>query len=172
MAKQTILWTVVPYGRVPDGPQAGRWRVSIVVSPRLTPQAADEQTLNAFPEFLDWPQTLGQARFGLRIGSDTVGLVPLSTPDAGLWMKLFGPQTPVAGFVFKDMSKVNLHSYAVRNVLGFVRKHYGKLAVQAASNHPTLLPWRNAHPDLKGMLDALGTRTQGINFGAAANRLR
>jgi hypothetical protein len=53
----------------------------------------------------------------------------------------------------------------VRNVLGFVRKHYGKLAVQAASNHPTLLPWRNAHPDLKGMLGALGTRTQGINLG-------
>jgi hypothetical protein len=165
MAKQTILWTVVPYGKVPDGPQAGRWRVSIVVSPRLTPQAADEQILKAFPEFLDWPQTLRQARFGLRIGSDTVGLVPLSTPDAELWKKLFGPQTPVAGFVFKDMSKVNLHSYAVRNVLGFVRKHYGKLAVQAASNHPTLLPWRDAHPDLKGMLGALGTRTQGINFG-------
>ena len=129
MAKQTILWTVVPYGKVPDGPYAGHWRVSIVASPRLTPQAADEQILKAFPEFLDWPQTLGAARFELRIGSDTVGLVPLGTPDAGLWKKLFGPQTPVAGFVFKDMSKVNLHSYAVRNVLGFVRKHYGKLAV-------------------------------------------
>ncbi len=165
MAKQTILWTVVPYGRVPDGPLAGRWRVSIVVSPRLTPQAASEQVLKAFPEFLDWPQTLGQAKFGLRIGADTVGLVPLSTPDPGLWKKLFGPQTPVAGFVFKDMSKVNLRSYAVRNVLGFARKYYGKLAVQAASNHPTLLPWRSAHPDLKGMLGALGTRTQHISLG-------
>ena len=165
MAKQTILWTVVPYGKVPDGPHAGRWRVSIVVSPRLTPQAADEQILKAFPEFLDWPQTLAQAHFGLRIGADTVGLVPLGSPDAGLWKKLFGPQTPVAGFVFKDMSKVNLRSYAVRNVLGFARKHYGKLAVQAASNHPTLLPWRSAHPDLKGMLGALGTRTQHISLG-------
>jgi hypothetical protein len=165
MAKQTILWTVVPFGRVPDGPSAGRWRLSIVVSPRLTPQASDEQILKAFPEFLDWPHTLGQAKFGLRIGTETVGLVPLSTPDASLWKKLFGPQTPVAGFVFKDMSKVNLRSYAVRNVLGFVRKHYGKLAVQAASNHPTLLPWRSAHPDLKGMLGALGTRTQKISLG-------
>ena len=50
------------------------------------------------------------------------------------------------------MRKVNLRSYAVRNVLGFVRKHYGKLAVQAAGTHPTLLPWKGAHPDLKGML--------------------
>src|SRR4029077_10571306 len=97
-------------------------------------------------------------------GPDTVGLAPLSTPDGDLWKKLFGPQTPVAGFVFKDMSKVNLRSYAVRNVLGFLRKHYGKLAVQAASNHPTLLPWRSAHPDLKGMLGALGTRTRGFDL--------
>ena len=67
MAKQTILWTVVPFGRVPDGPSAGRLRVSIVVSP-LTPQAPDEQILKAFPEFLDWPQTLGQAKFGLGSG--------------------------------------------------------------------------------------------------------
>jgi hypothetical protein len=98
MAKQTILWTVLPYGKVPDGPHTGHWRVSIVVSPRLTPQAPDEQILKAFPEFLDWPQTLTQARFGLRIGPDAVGLVPLSAPDAGLWKTLFGPQTPVAGF--------------------------------------------------------------------------
>ena len=84
MPKQTILWTVVPFGKVPDGPHAGRWRVSVVVLPRLTPQAANEQVLQPFTEFLNWPQTLTQARFGLRIGPDTVGLVPLSTPDGEL----------------------------------------------------------------------------------------
>src|SRR5690348_7783432 len=60
MAKQKIVWTALPYGRVTEGPLAGRLRVSIVVSPRLTPEAATEQQLGApgFAEFLDWPKTL------------------------------------------------------------------------------------------------------------------
>ncbi|WP_119419141.1 hypothetical protein [Desertibaculum subflavum] len=165
MAKQTILWTVLPHGRVEEGPMKGRRRVSVVVSPRLTPQAADEQVLKAFPEFLDWPATLAAAKFRLVLGPVTVGLIPLNGGDSTLWGKLFDADTPVAGFQFKDMSKVNLRSFQVRNVLGFLRRHYGRLAVQSTANHPTLLPWRNAHPDLKGMLGALGTRTQKFNFG-------
>jgi hypothetical protein len=55
MAKQKIVWTVLPYGRFTDGPFAGRLRVSIVVAPRLTPQTASEQQLGAagFAEFHD-----------------------------------------------------------------------------------------------------------------------
>jgi hypothetical protein len=63
------------------------------------------------------------------------------------------------------MSLVNLHSFAVRNVLGLLRTYYGLLAVQSASSHPTLLPWKDAHPGLKGMLTDLGTRTHKISFG-------
>ena len=58
MAQQRIVWTVLPHGRVETGPAAGRLRVSIVVSPRLTPQASTEQRLGAFPEWLKWPSTL------------------------------------------------------------------------------------------------------------------
>jgi hypothetical protein len=63
------------------------------------------------------------------------------------------------------MSRVNLRSYAVRNVTGFLRRHYGNLASQSAGTHPTLLPWQSAHGSLKGMLTDLGTQTQKINFG-------
>jgi hypothetical protein len=165
MAKQSILWTVLPYGRVKDGEHAGRLRVSVVVAPRLIPEAADEQRLEAFPAFLNWPKTLATVKFSLKVGASEAALMPVSQADPSLWQKLFSKQTPVAGFQFMDMSQVNLRSYPVRNVLGFLRRHYGRLAVQASSNHPTLLPWRNAHPDLKGMLGELGTRTQKINFG-------
>lgn len=165
MAKQTILWTVLPFGRVEDGEHAGLRRVSLVASPRLTPEAADEQELAAFPEFLDWPATVATAEMALTIGQDTFPLLPLSKGDPELWGKLFARDTPVAGFEFQDMSKVNLYSYPVRHVLGFLRRHYGRLAVQAASTHPTLLPWDDAHPDLKGMLTDLGTRTQKVTFG-------
>jgi hypothetical protein len=79
MAKQLLLWTVLPYGKVRDGgPHDGKWRISAVVSPRLTPEAADEQKLAAFEAWLNWPASLAQANFGLRIGSASSALIPLS----------------------------------------------------------------------------------------------
>ena len=166
MTKQTILWTVVPYGRVPQGEDMeGQLRVSAIVAPRLTPGTVDEQILKAFPDFLDWPDKLGQANFELQIGGTTFKLKPLGKPDSELWKKLFGKETPVAGFKFKDMSTVNLRSFPVRHMLGLVRKHYSQLAVQAASNHPMLLPWKSADPNLKDMLTELGTKTATHNFG-------
>jgi hypothetical protein len=165
MAQQQIVWTVLPHGRVEKGEAAGRLQVSVVVSPRLTPQSPDEQALGAFPEFLDWPATLGTVKMHLQIGGQTVPLEPLTKADSGLWTRLFTPVTPVAGFEFRNMAQVNLRSFAVRNVLGLLRRHYGRLAVQAAGTHPTLLPWSSAHPNLKDLLTELGTRTQKINFG-------
>ena len=55
MAQQLLVWTVLPHGRIREGEFEGLYRVSIVVSPRLTPEAADEQTLAAFPDWLNWP---------------------------------------------------------------------------------------------------------------------
>ncbi len=166
MAKQLLLWTVLPYGKVHDGgPHDGMWRVSAVVSPRLTPEASDEQNLAAFKDWLVWPETLARAKFGLKIGTTHSALIPLTKPDSELWGKLFGPDTPVAGFQFKDMSKVNFYSFPIRNVLGFAKQHYGRLAVKASDTHPTLLPWKDAQPDLKGMLNDLGTRTKKFDVG-------
>ncbi len=165
MAKQHILWTVLPYGRITDEQGRDTHRISIVVSPRLTPEAANQQKLEAFPDFLDWPAALGRRRLSLRINNQDVGLRLLSQPNSQLWQTLLTPTTPVAGFVYQDMSKVNLRSFAVRNVLGFMRRHYGQLAVDARKDHPTLLPWDNADSSLKGMLDDLGTRTITRDFG-------
>ncbi|MFD1158912.1 hypothetical protein [Roseovarius aestuarii] len=165
MAKQLIVWTVLPFGRVRDGEHKGKWRVSVVVSPRLTPEAAGEQKLGAFEAWLDWPGSLDAAQFSLRIGMDEVDLERVSKPDAGMWKQFFDENTPVAGFVYKDMSTVNLHSYAVKNVLSFVRDHYGRLATETGAEHPKLLPWSEADPSVKGMLTGVGTRTQTITFG-------
>jgi hypothetical protein len=164
MAKQKIVWTAMPYGRVDEGNFAGRLRISVVVSPRLTPQAANEQQLGAdgFADFHNWPKTIYQAKLGLNINGTTVPLEIVSKADPGLWEQLFTKTTPVEGFVFTDMSLVNLRSYSIRNVLGFVRKHYGNLAVMAAGTHPTLLPWKDAHGGLKGMLTELGTATDKV----------
>jgi len=159
MAKQTIVWTAIPNGRVPDGADAGRLRISIVASPRLTPEAANEQRLRAFPDWVNWPRTLERVRFALKSGADEIELEPAPLADPALWERLLPKTTPVAGFVFRDMSAVNLFSYSVAALLGMTRKHYGRLAVQATGTHPTLLPWREAHPGLKDMLSDCGTRT-------------
>ncbi|MGE0447541.1 MAG: hypothetical protein AB7P99_20125, partial [Vicinamibacterales bacterium] len=165
MATQKIVWTVLPHGRVEGGSLKGRTRVSVVVSPRLSPQAANEQTLQAFADWRNWPKTLETVKFKLRVGSTTVALERISKADPDLWARLLPETTPVAGFVFPDMARVNLRSFPVRNVLGLLRAHYGALAVNSGGTHPTLLPWRNAHPTLKGMLTQLGTATQTINLG-------
>lgn len=171
MAKQKIVFTVMPNGiETEAGPMQGRYRVSIVISPRLTPEAAGEQQLSSFPEWLDWPATLQAMKFELQIGGGSVPLVPLAkpqlTPDSAVWQHLFPATLPVAGFVFKDFSKLNLRSFPVRNVMGFVRKHYSNLSLAAGrGEHPTLLPWREADPGLKGMLSELGTKTVKQDFG-------
>ncbi|MFD4839250.1 hypothetical protein ACFWP0_17225 [Achromobacter sp. NPDC058515] len=159
MAKQTILWTVIPNGRVPDGEFAGRLRVSIVASPRLTPEAGNEQRLAAFADWVDWPGTLARIGFALNAGGEEIPLEALPQADAQLWERLLPKTTPVAGFVFRDMSRVNLVSYSVAGVLSLAREHYGRLAVDSTTTHPTLLPWRSAHPVLRGMLEACGTKT-------------
>lgn len=165
MAKQMILWTVLPHGRVEEGPDAGRLRVSVLVSPRLTPGSPDETRLGAFEEFLDWPRTLAGGAFAARIGPEIVGLRPLSKPDSAMWRKLFSEETPVEGFRYADMSRVNLRSFPIRTVLGTLRRHYGQLAAQATATPPTLLPWKAAHPDLKAMLTDLGTQTRNLSPG-------
>ena len=141
-----------------------------MVSPRLTPEAPSEQELGSFPEWADWPATLKRIKFTLALGTATVPLVRLDRPetalDSALWRRLFYPGLPVAGFVFKDMSRVNLRSFPVRNVMGFVRRHYQAMSLQAGGgDHPTLLPWKEADPALKTLLGELGTRTRKFNLG-------
>ena len=167
MSPQKIVWTALPAGRVSEGPLEGRLRVSLVVSPRLTPPDASAQTLGfaGFGDFHNWPQTLEGLKLALRYQGQHIELTRISEPDPALWNTLLPKTTPVAGFVFQDMSQVNLRSYAVRHVVGFVREHYGKLATQAATTHPTLLPWSRAHGNLKDMLTDLGTATEKIHFG-------
>ncbi len=166
MATSQIVWTILPYGATgAPGERGTRRRVSVVVSPRLTPESADEQILGKFPAFVKWPDVLGGAKFSAISGGKQIGLELISKIDPDLWREFFTEDTPVAGFQYMDMSAVNLRSYSVRNMLGYVKRHYGKLAVQAASNHPSLLPWRDAHPDLKKMLSDAGTRTTVIPFG-------
>lgn len=162
MAKQTLLWTVLP-----NGQRNGRWRVSVVISPRLEPGSASERFLGhpAWGVWADWPLSVAGLQLSLQLPNGTVRLLPDPAspqlkPDSALWQQLFPAELPVAPFTFVDISAKNLRSFPVRGVLGLLRQHYTQIAQTAGDgNHPTLLPWREADPALKGLLTDLGTRT-------------
>ena len=162
MAKQQIIWTVLPKGfRRP-----GELVVSIVPSFRLTPHAASEQELRAFPDLLDWPALVAASRFDLRVGAQRFRLEPVSEPDSRLWQRVFRKQLPVAGYVFNDLSSHNLRSFPVRTLVSFLHTHYGALAERDGLERPPLFG-----PDsrLQGMLGELGIRTRG-RFKSGINR--
>lgn len=168
MAKQTLLWTVLPNRR-----REGRWCVSVVISPRLEPGSVAERLLGhpAWAVWADWPATVAGLKLELVLPNGAEPLqrfdaAPQLKPDSALWKQLFPADLPVAPFNFVDISAKNLRSFPVRGVLGLLRQHYTQLAQAAGDgDHPVLLPWRAADPALKGLLTDLGTRTQKIPLG-------
>jgi len=76
---ETIIWTALPHrNNGPNGP-GGTLKLSVYVAPLLT--AGGEPTLAQFPNFLDWPATLRQARFA---GGPTLPAKVVSAPDSAL----------------------------------------------------------------------------------------
>ena len=154
MATQKIIWTVLPKGFTSDGEPI----VSIVPAFRLTPQAAGEQILKAFPDLLDWPKVLGRSKIRLRVGTGTFDLKPVSRPRSEVWQRVFPDHLPVAGYVYTDLSKHNLRSFPVRTVVSFLHTHYGALAEHDGLTRPSLF---GPGSRLQGMLAEIGIRRIG-----------
>ena len=57
MAKQTLMWTALPNGFTEDGLGL---RVSLLLSPRLDPEAGEAMLKTFFPDFRDWPALLAR----------------------------------------------------------------------------------------------------------------
>ncbi|MBZ4318980.1 hypothetical protein [Streptomyces huiliensis] len=97
---ETIRWTVLPDGTAADG----RLRLTVLVSPRLT----GGTTLDAFPAFHDWPDTLRRYATALQVefrapGTTGSGTAVPTAPrtdryppaDSDLWKALFPTSSPV-----------------------------------------------------------------------------
>src|SRR5438874_10011271 len=116
MATQTIMFTALPHGY-----EGNVLRLSVYVSPRLTPDAP--QRLKPFNDFLDWPDRL---RTGLAFdvefqGGPTLNATPKNLPGSDLWKHLFSEKTFVRGYEFKEMKLRKVYSYPVSNVLTYVK---------------------------------------------------
>lgn len=161
MATQKIIWTVLPKGLDPQGELV----VSLVPSFRLTPQAADEQRLKAFPDLLDWPARLAQSRFGLQVGAQVFRLEPISHPRTAVWQEVFPDSLPVAGYVYNDLSKQNLRSFPVRTVVSYLHSHYGALADADGLERPSLFGPGGRLQTMLGEIGVGGSRRQHGGIG-------
>lgn len=165
MAKSQIIWTILPYGTINK-----HYRVSVVVSPRLTPERPKEHILEKFSDFLNWPNEIEKAKFSAEIADikDHAGpkfpLKLISEVDKDLWGELFNEETPVNGFMPPNMGRVNFRSYSIRNILGYTKEYYAKLAVSSPYSLPRLLPWDGANTDLKAMLEKVWPDTEKPTF--------
>lgn len=145
MATQSILCTPLPNG-IDD---VGRPRLSLLLSPRLDPQAADG-TLADFPDFMDWPATLAQCEFRIRFNNSELSVAGLDTggatrvddrfglPESALWQSLLPISTWIRGFAFDDRSAATVLSYSTTHLHDLTRKLYQSLAGAAGDELPAV----------------------------------
>ena len=162
MAKQTISWTALPNGFSDDGRSL---RISLLVSPRLEPDAAGE--LLEFPDFVDWPATLARARFTVHFGAgpavsiagqdlagptrvdDTIGRA-----DSDVWAALLPATTFVRGYAYRDLSQHSVLSFPASDIDALVRGLYTRLAASSSDQLPTAETYLN-DSSWRGLLDAV-----------------
>ena len=150
MAKQSLVWTVLPNGFTEDKKSL---RVSLLLSPHLEPQGEPE-ILGTFPDFFagsgDWTTTLAKTKFILHFGGSSVSIAGddftgknridehIGRPEAEVWRALFSDKTLVLGYEFNDPSQKLVLSYPATAMDDLVSNLYRRLAVLAQDQLPTV----------------------------------
>ncbi len=122
MARQSLMWTALPNGYSADGTSL---RVSVLLSPRLEPQAQPNALSSFFPDWEDWPATLRTATFTMAMSSGGSVSIPLTqttgpnrvditnsaAPESAVWKALFSGSLFVRPYEFQDLSANPVLSY-------------------------------------------------------------
>ena len=161
-AKQQVVWTVLPQGFS----SATTIRISVLASPRLGfTSASPNQTVSQFADWLDWPKTLANSKFGLVVdGGAPVLIHPLAGPDSAVWTAMVPPTTPVDDFQFTDLRSKTLLSYPVALLAGAIEQAYAALGVAS----PTDLPTKAQMPSL---VSELGRRQTDVPKATQARQI-
>jgi hypothetical protein len=140
--KEKLIWTVLPHGF----DDKGALRVAIVMSPRLTPTAPNEERLEGYEDLLDWPKVLGSMQFRLHLEGEPqpFELSVRKQAESELWSRLFTKELWVDEFKFTDMSQHNLRSFPVRHLVRYLKDHYGDLARTDGLKRPALFPFNSS----------------------------
>lgn len=145
MARQSFMWTALPNGYTGDGSSL---RLSLLLSPRLDPEADPKRLQTFFPDWQDWPTTLQQARLEITYNgvtvplqaSDTAGTSrvddSLGLPDSAVWQAIFDAERFVRPYAFKDLSDNRILSYDSAVLASIIESLYADLARNATDGLP------------------------------------
>ncbi|HEY3366431.1 MAG TPA: hypothetical protein VGK74_15355 [Symbiobacteriaceae bacterium] len=151
MSSQKIVWTALPNGYDETGTYL---KLSVFVSPRLTPDLAGENTLKAFPDWADWPATKISFKCVFDTPDGEQGLTPSPdpdspTPNSELWQILFPPSTPVDGFKFKPLDGLPIRSYHTMGLHDWLKGRYQFAATQNPTDYPPITTLTGPLADLQ-----------------------
>jgi len=135
---QRVIWTTLPTGRHDDF-----LTLTALASPRLNVITAPAETLDKWPDFLDWADKMRHARFVVDFAGTLIEAEPVSQPEPAVWQALFTSDTIVHNYQFEDKRGARILSYPVAAVHDYVGQVYGDLGLQAGDELPNkrdLLP--------------------------------
>lgn len=175
MLRETIVWTPLPNGYLDLAHR--RVLLSVFVAPRLE-ASVTSPTLELFPHWHNWPQTVqaapaGPLRFEVSFsGANPVTVEPdFSNLSPAQWSAVFSPSlTRVDSYTYTDYSEMAVTSFPAADVLSFVAGSYAAIGAAAPSLPPLLHTEQGvlslSSPELRsdsylaafGSLMALGTR--------------
>jgi hypothetical protein len=138
MSTQKIVWTALPNGY----DESYRYlKLSVFVSPRLTPGPLDAQKLEIFPDFQPWAAS--PIPFSVTFETPTGNRTFTAEPDpdtpalnTSLWTSLFPPGTPVKSYGFKPLDGLPIRSYHPLGLHDHLKSIYQTAATQHATDYP------------------------------------
>jgi hypothetical protein len=147
MARQALVWTALPNGYGDDGTSL---RLSVLLSPRLDPEASPHRLDSFFPDWEDWPATLASCRFEISLGADkvTINASDRTGPDkvddrvglatSSVWKAIFKGDRLVRPYAFRDLTGHRILSYDVVRMADRIADLYARLAEEAGDELPTV----------------------------------
>jgi hypothetical protein len=141
------MWTALPNGYSADGTSL---RLSVLLSPRLEPQARPNALSSFFPDWEDWPATLSTATFTIAMSSGGSVSIPLTQTtgpnrvdvavhgpaDSEAWKALFSGSLFVRPYEYKDLSSNPVLSFDTLALAATIRGLYRRLAATATDDMP------------------------------------
>ena len=150
MAEQRIIWTALPRGAA--GGLGGPLKLSVYVTPRLT-DGSPTPALSLFTDWLDWPATVGAVVWNVHInGGVFPGTVVSAAPVSARWTDVFGSTARVESYVFGRVHDKNFNSYPASKLWEYIRTRYTDIAIEHATEYPTVEDLLGTESGLKGLL--------------------
>ncbi|QJU59297.1 hypothetical protein HL653_17395 [Sphingomonas sp. AP4-R1] len=143
MATQSLVLICLPNGIRRDNGVAAAARLSVYLSPRLSPEG--DGTLAGF-DFADWPAALARAQFTIAIGAKTIAATRVGAADSDFWRALFPADMLVRPYVADAASRM-FASYPAARMQDHLRTAYGRTGLAVATDAP---------PDARTFADRFG----------------